>query len=166
MLYPPAQRSSRIRASLIHEFQHVFASTSETYNQKSVVVSRPQTSVFAIYCVCREPQAVVERFCTKGIWSPQPKEDPSPLRQMGSVIDIWAALAGFGNLELLMLVDVQHDPDHTGICAWWSGSGEATECKKLLRPWVHPAYCVGQYSWLQFEIGVFINESDLWQNEG
>ncbi|KAH8601551.1 hypothetical protein B0O99DRAFT_606892 [Bisporella sp. PMI_857] len=100
----------------------------------------------------------VKSLAISGIWSPY-SEDPSPLHQLDTVNDISEALAKFGNLEWLMLVDAQHEPGQTADLGWIPGKS-AEEYEKWLRQWAHPAYCIGQYLWPCFLFGTFIDDSD------
>ena len=125
----------------------------------------------SFYDTFRQDVHQVKSLAISGIWSPHPEEDPNPLYRLGCVIDITTVIQEFGNLEMLMLVNAQHELGRTAKLGMVPGES-AEEYEKWLRGWAHPAYYTerGLYSWPWLEFGTLIDNnldgSGRWQDNG
>lgn len=108
----------------------------------------------------------VKILIISGIWDPDSVEIPNPLYQIGSILDIGAAIKGFKNLKALMLAHAQHAPNQTGYLYCGSMSSNE-EYIQFLWQWEHPVFCPeycevhGWYSWPAIDFGTLLAIEDL-----
>ena len=100
-----------------------------------------------------------------GMWDPDSVEIPNPLYQIGSILDVGAAIRGFKNLEGLMLAHALHPTNQTGILYCGSMCSNEEYIQFLWQsehPVVCPEYCEvhGWYSWPRIDFGTMLAFDD------